>query len=146
MKQPVHSSRGGGYQKSFQRNGRNNDSDWANNGGGGGYGHGAGGGPGGYQNSSKHRGQDYRGGFQQNNDSASADWSQGHNGGYQKRGSRNSYKDEFRSQNGGVSVLFFGVEMLCLLTSLPELHFSSFFDRVDNTIFFEIYLLKKYCF
>ena len=108
MKQPVHSNRGGGYQKSFQRNGRNNDSDWANNGGGGGYGHGAGGGPGGYQNSSKHRGQDYRGGgFQQNNDSASADWSQGHNGGYQKRGSRNSYKDEFRSQNGGVSVLFF---------------------------------------
>ena len=107
MKQPVHSNRGGGYQKSFQRNGRNNDSDWANNGGGGGYGHGAGGGPGGYQNSSKHRGQDYRGGgFQQNNDSASADWSQGHNGGYQKRGSRNSYKDEFRSQNGGVSGYF----------------------------------------
>lgn len=115
IRQPVDSSRGGGYQKSFQRNGRNNDSDWANNGGGGGgYGHGAGGGPGGYQNSSKHRGQDYRGGFQQNNDSASADWSQGHNGGYQKRGSRNSYKDEFRSQNGGVSVHFFGVEMLCL--------------------------------
>jgi len=98
-----HTGRGGGYQKSFQRNGRNNDSDWANNGGGGGYGHGAGGGPGGYQNSSKHRGQDYRGGFQQNNDSASADWSQGHNGGYQKRGSRNSYKDDFRSQNGGAN-------------------------------------------
>ena len=127
MKQPVHSSRGGGYQKSFQRNGRNNDSDWANNGGGGGgYGHGAGGGPGGYQNSSKHRGQDYRGGFQQNNDSASADWSQGHNGGYQKRGSRNSYKDDFRSQNGGVSVHFFGIKLLFLLPSLPELHFYLF--------------------
>ena len=127
MKQPVHSSRGGGYQKSFQRNGRNNDSDWANNGGGGGYGHGAGGGPGGYQNSSKHRGQDYRGGFQQNNDSASADWSQGHNGGYQKRGSRNSYKDDFRSQNGGVSVLFFWCRNVMSTYILTRATFFFFF-------------------